>query len=96
MTRDELKKFLEQKPVIRASAYLYDMMYQDMNRTSKNIINLDRYVNHLCDVIIHTYPDITTDAWSDIMIYRLAVHETGMIISQKSFHLFEILRDREI
>lgn len=95
MTRDELKKFLEQKPVIRASAYLYDMMYQEMNRTSKNIINLDRYVNHLCDVIIHTYPDIVTDAWSDIMIYRLAVHETGMIISQKSFQLFEILRTHE-
>lgn len=95
MTRDELKLFLEQKPVIRASALLYDMMYQEMNRTSRNIINLDRYVNHLCDVIIHTYPDIETDAWSDIMIYRLAVHETGMIISQKSFQLFEILRTHE-
>lgn len=96
MTREELKKFLEHRPVIRASALLYDMMYQEMNRTSKNIINLDRYVNHLCDVIIHVYPDVTTDAWSEIMIYRLAIHETGLILSQKSFQLFEILRDREL
>jgi len=93
MTKIELKKFLEQKPVIRASALLYDMMYQEMNRTSRNIINLDRYVDHLCNTIIHIYPDVETDAWSEIMIYRLAVHETVLILSQKSFQLFEMLRN---
>lgn len=95
MTRDELKKFLEQDEVIRAHAYVYDVMYRKMNRTSKNIINLDRYIDHLCEKIIHVYPIVLDDDFPKHDVLRLAFHETGMVVSQKSFELFEMMRNRE-